>query len=237
MLKGHPVTAIIPVRGGSKGIPGKNLRRLGKYSLLERAIKLAQSAPQIERVLVSTDDPEMQACAEAYGAAAPALRPAALADDAATTVAVVEHLIGEAAIAPGYLLLLQATSPLRTRADLQALFAAFEAAPDAEAMVSLCRHEDPHPEKLQKIVDGQVVPYLGQDSHRPRQSLSEVYALNGAFYLVAQEAFLREHSFLPPRTAPFVMPPERSVNLDSLTDWQILEAMVAAGHWTFEEYD
>lgn len=237
MLRGRPVTAVIPVRGGSKRIPGKNFKKLGNNSLLERAIKLAQRSPRVDRVIVTTDDPEMQACAESYGVAAPALRPAHLADDGATTVAVVEHLIEQAGIEPGYLLLLQASSPLRTGQDLEALLDNLEANPDAEAAVSLTRHQEPHPEKLQKIVDGRVVSYLGRDSHRPGQSLPEVFALNGAFYLVERNLFLKGRSFLPEGTLPYLMPPERSINLDTMTDWQIMDAMIARGHWTFEEYD
>ena len=237
MLKGEPVTAIIPVRGGSKGIPGKNLRRLGKFTLLERAIKLAQAAPQVDRVLVTTDDPEMFGLAKDHGVAAPALRPAHLASDAASTVDVVLHLIEQAAIDRGLLLLLQATSPLRTLADLAGLCDCFEETPDAQAIVSLCRHEEPHPEKLQVIQEGRVKSYLGGTSHRTRQSLPDVYALNGAFYLISRDVFQREKTFLPPGTLPFVMPPERSLNLDTQVDWDILTAMTAAGHWRFEEYE
>lgn len=237
MLRGGPVTAIIPARGQSKRIPRKNLKKLGRHTLLERAIKLALAAPRVERTIVSTDDPEMHHCAQAYGVAAPALRPAHLAADDATTVAVVEDLIESAAIAPGYLLLLQPSSPLRTRADLEALCETFEAAPDADAIVSLCRHEGPHPEKLQKVEGGRVVSYLGVGSHRPAQSLPEVFALNGAFYLVDRDVFLSERRFIPRRTISYLMPPERSINLDTMTDLEVLYAMTAQGYWTYEEYE
>ncbi|MGE4251898.1 MAG: 2-C-methyl-D-erythritol 4-phosphate cytidylyltransferase [Parvibaculaceae bacterium] len=236
MLKGKPVTAIIPVRGGSKGIPRKNLRRIGKDTLLERAIKLGKTSPRIERVIVSTDDPEMQAIAELHDVAAPSLRPAHLASDGATTVAVVTHLIEECAIDAGYLLLLQATAPLRTRHDLDALLNAFEAA-EADAIVSLAVHDEPRPEKLKRIIAGRVSPYLGQSYEGPRQGLPQPFALNGAFYLVDRDVFLREKTFLPSSTIGYVMPAERSHNLDTLTDWQTLEAMIAHGFWQIEEFD
>jgi CMP-N-acetylneuraminic acid synthetase len=225
------------VRGGSKRLPGKNTRKVGKYSLLERAIKLAQACDRIDRILVSTDDPGMYGCAEAYGVAAPTHRPAELADDGATTTSVVEHLIGQAGIDDGYLLLLQATSPLRTAGDLNALLVQFENNPEADAIVSLCDHTGAHPEKLQKITDGHVSSYLGVDSHRPEQSLPTVYALNGAFYLVDRDIFLREKSFIPTRTIGYHMPFERSVNLDAPADWDLLQAMLSAGYWDFEEYE
>lgn len=236
MLKGKPVTAIIPVRGGSKGIPGKNLRRAGKDTLLERSIKLGQASPLVDRVIVSTDDAGMHEIARSYGAASPSLRPASLASDIATTTSVVRHLIEECAIDSGYILLLQATAPLRTRGDLEALFNTFAGA-DADAIVSLVAHDEPRPEKLRRLVDGRVVPYLDQGYEGPRQGLPQPYALNGAFYLVDRDVFLREGTFFPRRTIAYVMPAERSHNLDSLTDWQILEAMIAAGFWTIEEFD
>jgi CMP-N,N'-diacetyllegionaminic acid synthase len=236
MIRGEPATAIIPVRGGSKGIPGKNLRRIGKDTLLERAIKLGLHSPWIDRVIVSTDDREMHVIAQRYGVASPALRPANLATDTSTTAVVVEHVIAECEISSGTLLLLQATAPLRTLADLDVLCRKFEAN-DADAIVSLAEHDEPRPEKLKRLEAGYVVPYYGQAVEGPRQALPQPYRLNGAFYLISLNAFLREKRFLPERTLGFVMPPERSHNLDSLTDWQFLEAMIAAGHWTLEEYD
>ncbi len=234
MIKEQQLTAIIPVRGGSKGIPGKNLRRLGRDTLLERAIKLAHHAPQVDRILVTTDDPEMYKTAQDYGVAAPGLRPAHLASDSATSVDVVAHLIDHANIAPGYLLLLQATSPLRTTGDLASLCRKFEES-DADAIVSLCKHEEPHPAKLQIIEQEHVRPFMATGFEGPRQDLTSVYALNGAFYLINRDIFLTNRSFLPPRTIPFLMPPERSANLDTLTDWHILTALVEKGIWELEE--
>lgn len=236
MLRGKTLTAIIPVRGGSKRLPGKNTRKVGKLSLLERSIKLAQACDRIDRTLVSTDDPEMHRIAGSYDVAAPTLRPAALADDGATTISVVEHLIEQAGIDGGYLLLLQASSPLRTLADLNALLDQFEADTDADAIVSLNEHTGAHPEKLQKIADGRVTSYMGVDSHRPEQSLQKAYALNGAFYLVDRGIFLRDKSFIPASTICYHMPAERSINLDTQADWDVLQAMLSAGYWDVEEY-
>ncbi|NJM29189.1 MAG: acylneuraminate cytidylyltransferase family protein [Rhizobiales bacterium] len=234
MLRGQPVTAIIPVRGGSKGIPRKNLRQIAGRSLLERAIALGKATKRVDRMIVSTDDLEMQAVARKHGVASPSLRPAGLATDTATAKSVVEHVIEECGIENGYVLLLQATSPLRTLGDLEGLINAFEAS-DADAAVSVAAHDEPRPEKLKRIEDGWLRPYMGDGFEGPRQSLPQPYALNGAFYLVSLDAFRREGRFIPKRTLPFVMPQERSHNLDSLTDWQILEAMVQAGHWKLED--
>jgi len=236
MLKSQPLTAVIPARSGSKGIPGKNLYRLGRDTLLERSIKLAARSGHVDRIVVTTDDPEMLELARALGAAPPWLRPSELATDEANAVDAVLHLIETLPVDTGYVLLLQTTSPLRTLADLEGLCHTFEESPEARAIVSLTRHDSPHPEKIQELQDGYVRSYLGSSSHRPRQALREVYALNGAFYLTHRDTLVSERSFLPERTLPFLMPPERSINLDTPFDLEVLEALVARGSVTLEEY-
>ena len=113
MLKSQPLTAVIPARSGSKGIPGKNLYRLGRDTLLERSIKLAARCAHVDRVVVTTDDPQMLELARAHGAAPPWLRPAELASDEANAVDAVLHLVEALPVETGYVLVLQTTSPLR----------------------------------------------------------------------------------------------------------------------------
>lgn len=237
MIKGREVTAIIPARGGSKGIPRKNLLEFAGDTLLQRTIKFAAHSPRIDRTIVSTDDAEMHAIAQSHGVAAPTLRPDMLARDDTTTDAVVEHLIEQARIPAGYLLLLQVTSPLRTLDDLERLCTGFESEAQADAAVSLCRYEGSHPAKMLRLERGRVAPFLDRKFTGPRQSLPELFVLNGAFYLVDRDVFLREHTLLPERTMPFVMPSAHSANLDTPEDWRILQAMVAQGYWTPEAYD
>ena len=96
--------------------------------------------------------------------------------------------------------------------------------------------DEPRPEKLKRIVGGRVDSYLENGFEGPRQALPQPYRLNGAFYMISLEAFLREQRFVPKDTMPFLMTDETSHNLDSMTDWNIMEAMIAAGFWTLEEY-
>ena len=93
MIRNEPLTAIIPARGGSKGVPKKNLYRIDGETLVERAIRLARQSGRVDRVLVTTDDPEIYAIAKAHDAAPPSLRPSALATDDARTIDAVQHLI------------------------------------------------------------------------------------------------------------------------------------------------
>jgi len=236
MLSGKKLTALIPVRGGSKGIPGKNLRKIGAYSLLERAIKLGQSDPRIDRVLVSTDDEEMFQIAKEYGVATPAMRPAHLASDEARTIDVVEDLMNTSVMEEGVLLLLQATSPLRTREDLCAILDQYEQE-GTGSIVSLCENSGEPPEKLQKIEDGEVVSFLGTEQGRPRQSMSKTYEVNGAFYLIDLDKLQEARSFIPAGTKAYLMPQNRSANLDTTEDWEILQAMLETGRWSCEEFE
>lgn len=235
MLSGRPVCALVPARAGSKGIPGKNLYRLKGVTLLERAVRLAQSSPRVDRVLVSTDDGTMHDIATRLGAAMPSLRPAHLATDTARTVDVVTHVLREAGIGDALVLVVQTTSPLRSRADLEGVLDLFESrAAEADAVVTVARHEDPHPDKLQRIENGYLRSYLGKEGGVPRQTLPELYRFNGAFYLVRSEVAVRQGTLLPPRTLPYVMPPERSVNLDGPLDLVLLEALVERGLVTLD---
>ncbi len=233
MLKAKTLTAIVPARGGSKGLPGKNLLELGGEPLVARAARLAGECTLVDKTIVSSDDPKILAAGAAVDGAIAIARPASLAGDNARIVDVIRHLVEEEAIGAGYILLLQPTSPLRSRSDLAALLERFAAA-DAPAMVSVCAVDEPRPEKLQRIEDGFLVPYLDEGFEGPRQALPQPYALNGAFYLIDRDVLLETGSFLPPGTMPFEMTPQRSANIDSPLDWQILQAMLSAGHWTLD---
>jgi CMP-N,N'-diacetyllegionaminic acid synthase len=226
MIRNEPLTAIIPARGGSKGVPKKNLYRIDGETLVERAVRLARECGRVHRVLVTTDDPEIYEIAKAHDAAPPSLRPASLATDDARTIDAVHHLLTDAEVTGGYLLLLQPTSPLRTADDLKALCKRFEAHPEADAIVSVVRHDAPHPHKIMKMEGGYLKSFLGTVANVPRQTLPVVYALNGAFYLAPHRVVMEQRTFMPERTLPFEMPPERSVNLDGFLDLLLLEALL-----------
>lgn len=238
MIDGQPLNAFIPARGGSKGIPGKNLRRLGKDTLLERTIKQGKSSPFVDKVIVSTDDEDMYRIAQDYDVATPALRPTFLATDEAKTIDVVLYTLEEMEIDSGYILLLQTTTPLRMLDDINSLCKTFDKrADEAQAIVTVSEITSSHPDKIQKIEDGYLKSYLGKDSHVPRQSLPNVYELNGACYLTHIDIIKEQRTFIPEKTIPFVMPIERSVNLDTMLDWYMLEKLIEEKVVSVEEYD
>ncbi len=228
-------TAIIPVRAGSKGIPGKNLWSHNGVSLLARAIRLGfHLRPWVERVIVSTDSIEMQAIAFGEGAECLTLRPATLATDKATSIDVVRNVIESHAVISQHILLLQATSPLRRLTDAEAFISAYLNS-GFSAATSVVKLDEPRPEKLKRIVDGRLQSYLGQGYEGPRQTLPQPYVLNGAFYAIQRDSFLQHNTFLPDDTLGFEMPPDRSHNLDSQQDMLVLCAMLAAGTWHLED--
>jgi CMP-N-acetylneuraminic acid synthetase len=237
MLKDLIVTAVIPVRGGSKGIPRKNLYRLGNDSLLERAIKIGLSCNRVDKVIVSTDDPEMFGVAKRYGVAPSEMRPDHLAGDTSSTIDVVLDLIDKGHVKNGLVLLLQVTSPLRTLSDLNSFMDEFEKTPkDCLALASVVKFESPHPDKIQTIVNGYLKPYTGKESMVARQLLPPVYALNGAFYINSTVSILRDKTMLPRNTRAFEMSVNKSLNLDSHLDLLLLEALIKTGNTVLEEY-
>jgi CMP-N,N'-diacetyllegionaminic acid synthase len=210
--------ALIPARGGSKGIPRKNIRPFCGKPLLQWSIDVALAAPSVDRIVVSTDDPEIAAVALAGGAEVPFLRPAELASDTASGTAPVLHALEQLPEVCD-VLLLQPTSPLRLVDDVEAIVALRRQA-RREAAVSVTPSSK-HPAWMFALSpQQQLEPLLPSEEAGCRQQLPPAYALNGALYLASREFLEREHSFLTADTLGYVMPLERSVDIDGTLDWQ-----------------
>ena len=237
MIRNENLTVVIPVRGGSKGIPRKNLYRLGKDTLLERAIKIALQCDYIDKVFVSTEDKEMFDIACKYGVNTSRPRPKSLSTDYASTIDVLNDLITSYSLNSGWLLLLQVTSATRKLEDLNKFCKQFNEASDQfDSSVSLVSFDSPHPDKIQQIKNGRVESYLGKNSMVSRQSLPEVYELNGSFYLAKVQQIRDKKSFFTSNTLPFVMDINSSINLDNPSDLLYLELLVTKGILKIEEY-
>jgi CMP-N,N'-diacetyllegionaminic acid synthase len=237
MIKSRALVVVIPARGGSKGIPGKNLYKVAGVSLVERAIQIGKACQRVDKVMVSTDHPETHIIAQQHDSATPSLRPEKLATDSARTVDVIADLVDENVIdSDDCVLLLQPSSPLRTKDHIEAVCDLMEAQWDqADAVVSVCEIDGPTPYKAQTVEDGYLQSLLGQDSTVPRQSLPKTYIPNGAFYLVKVSALLEENTFIPSRSIPYMMSSVESLNLDSPMDLLILEAVIDKGMVEFGE--
>jgi N-acylneuraminate cytidylyltransferase len=224
LIGGRRVLALVPARGGSKGIPDKNRVQLCGRPLIAWAIDAARAARTIDRVVVSTDDARLALLADSCGAEVPFLRPKALGRDDTPTMPVVLHALD----ALGWhevVVLLQPTSPLRIAEDIDACVEAH--AEHGRPVVSVTVADPPPQHMVVRAGEG-ILPLLhGLPAGGHRQDLPEVLALNGAVY-VADAAFLRAHgTFVTPTTAVHAMPRERSVDIDDAFDLQIAEALLS----------
>ncbi|MDB4638770.1 acylneuraminate cytidylyltransferase family protein [bacterium] len=216
--------ALIPARGGSKGIPRKNIRHFCGKPLLQWSIDLALAASCVDRVVVSTDDPEIAEIARDGGAEVPFMRPPELASDSAPGIASVLHALHELPSAT-HLLLLQPTSPLREVEDVEAIFDLYRQV--GHAPVVSVAPSVKHPAWMFSLSTQQVLLPLGNlPVSTCRQELPPVYVLNGALYLASRSFLERERTFLTANTMGYVMPSDRSVDIDTLIDWQWAEFLM-----------
>jgi CMP-N-acetylneuraminic acid synthetase len=219
------VFAVIPARGGSKGLARKNLRLLGGIALVVHSIRAATGAKSIDRFVVSTEDNEIAALARSEGAQVIA-RPAELAGDTVQNNDVVRHAIAQAGAGFTYVALLQPTSPLRTSADIDACLRPLLAGAARSVMtVAPAEH---HPAKAVRIEDGLVLPYgPAEGMEARRQDLPPAYRQNGAVYALAIADFLREDRFYLPPCKAIVMSAEASLDIDGEMDLTVAEALLA----------
>jgi len=222
------VLAIIPARGGSKGVPRKNIAPLGGKPLIAWTIEAALAARCVSRTIVSTDSPEIAEAARAAGADVPFLRPDHLASDTATTLDVIAHA---RQACPGFdvLLVLQPTSPLRRAADIDAAFAQMMAS-GAQSCTSVCEADTPpwlmYRQTETGFVESLLPPWPGG---MRRQDLPPVYVLNGALYFVKTSAFDATGQLLPKPTAGYIMATQASIDIDTHDDFRRAEAALGAG--------
>lgn len=224
MIQGKSVLAIITARGGSKGVPRKNIRLVGGKPLIAYSVEAARAASCVDRVILSTDDVEIAETAARFGCEVPFMRSPELATDEAASVDVVLDALARC---PGYdyFVLLQPTSPLRTAADIDACATACLS---AKAPVCVSVNEvTKSPFWMYRIDHGQMLSaILPRSSAARRQDLEKIYGLNGAVYFANCTFFAESKNFLGPSTIAYVMPPERSIDLDTLADFKYLEFVI-----------
>lgn len=228
MLKGKRVMAVIPARGGSKSVPGKNVRLLGGKPLLVWSIDVAREVGEIDRILLSTDDPEIAAVGRAHGAEVYA-RPPHLATDEALVIDALKELLarlrseGEA---PEWMILLEPTCPLRTSDDVRDCLKLI--AQGEYDSVATFKDADLNPHRAWRLVDGRPEVFIpGAVPWVPRQKLPKAYQLNGAVYLFRARLLANEtESLLVGKVGAVVMPRDRSLDIDDDLDFMIAEALL-----------
>jgi len=221
---------LITARGGSKSIPQKNIKMLAGKPLIAWTIEAAQESKGLSRVIVSTDDEKIAEVARQWGAEVPFIRPAELALDDSSSISVVLHAINwmeeSEGFSPDYVMLLQPTSPLRTAEDIdQSIELARKKR--AVAVVSVCEAVH-HPYDCKRVLgDETLADFISTDIvYLRRQDLPPAYALNGAIYLCQRMSLLREQTFYPEGTIAYIMPPDRSLDIDTMWDWHLAELII-----------
>ncbi len=217
------ILALIPARGGSKRVPGKNIKPLGGLPLIAWSIRAALDSGVCSDVVVSTDDADIADVAGQYGARVPGLRPAELSTDTAGSVEVALHTLETLESGQGTvdgLLLLQPTSPFRSVETIQRAVSMFVEHRGAHPVVSVSPASD-HPCRCLKSTDKGLEPFLGWDNIRKRsQDLEPAWVLNGAIYLIEPSALREKQSFLLPGTLPIaITDPVEVIDIDTPEDW------------------
>ena len=216
--------AVIPARGGSKRLPRKNLRHFFGKPLIQWSVEAALASSYVDQLFVSTEDLEIAEVARSCGAEVPFLRPAELATDSAPGIAPVLHALDQFPQVSD-VLLLQPTSPLRTSTDIDAIISLRDHA-RSESAVSITQVSKNPTWMYTMTEDHALEPLLEVvDVHSSIDS-QPTYDLNGALYLASRSFLLREHSFICKDTVGYVMPPERSVDIDTLLDWHWAEFLM-----------
>lgn len=224
MIQGKSVLAVIPARGGSKGVPGKNIRPAGGKPLIAWTVEAARNAKHIDRTILSSDDSAIIAVARDQGCEVPFVREANLARDDTPGIDVVIDALNRC---PGYdwVVLLQPTSPLRTAQDIDGAIEQCVQA-GAPACVSVCVAKE-SPYWMFTLDSGaRLSPLLSGKTIARRQDLPLVYVLNGAVYVAKTEWLLGQLSFLAKETIAYEMPAERSMDIDTEADFMQLQVLV-----------
>ena len=228
--------AIIPARGGSKGLPGKNIANLGGKPMIAWTIEAARDATFVTRVIVSTDDREIARVARAHGAEVPFLRPAELATDTARAVDAfiytVNRMEKQDRLRADAICVLQPTSPLRSSGDVDAAITLFHEQ-RADSVISVT--ESAHPITWTRRVgpEGHLLelPELEHDPTDNRQAYETTVQLNGAVVVFDYPFLQAGRSYYSEKTYAYVMPANRSVDVDTALDLAFCEFLVQRGGW------
>lgn len=224
-------TAIIFARGGSKGLPGKNIRPLAGKPLIAWSIEHALSVARIERVIVSTDSEEIAAVAKAHGAIVPFMRPAELAADHSPEWLAWRHALNFLLVADGQLpevmVSLPATAPLRQPIDIENCLDEY-AKGDADVVITVSEaHRSPYFNMVKKNTDGSVslvIPPASAISRR--QDVPVVYDMATVAYVVRPKFILSSDGIFKGRVRAVQVPKERAIDIDTLFDFQIAEHLL-----------
>jgi len=227
----NKIIAIIPARGGSKGILRKNIIELRGRPLIDYTIQPARSVSRIEHLIVSTDDDEIAKISKQLGADVPFMRPKVLATDKAESAPVIIDAVERMELLKGItydsILMLQPTSPLRTSEHIEKALDLFYSQ-TCDSVVTVVSVGGMHPFRMKRLVGDRLVNYIDQGfwDMRPRQVLPPAYIRNGAIYLIKRDLLLKDKKLIGEHCLGMVMSDEESVNIDTGLDLKLADLLL-----------
>jgi CMP-N,N'-diacetyllegionaminic acid synthase len=234
MYKNKKIVALIPARGGSKGLARKNVKLLLGKPLIAWTIEASKKSKYLDRIIVSTEDNQIARVAKDNGAEIPFIRPKKFARDDSPMSDVIVHAIQwlkKRKQQFNYLALLQPTSPLREAADIDRCIERLINSTMAKSIVSLAKFEEKHPEfnviidkktGLIKRLDGSTVFF----ENIRRQDLSDVYFFTGSMYISEVKTYMAKKTFFHDATLAYIEPRSKSIDINELTDFICAEALL-----------
>lgn len=228
MIDNKKILAIIPARGGSKGIPRKNTKLLNGKPLIAYTIEESKKSKYIDEILVSTEDNEIADISIKYGVEIPFLRPMELAKDSTPGIEPIIHAIGwlkEENKKFDYVLCIQCTSPLRTAEQIDEAIEKL-VHEGADSIVSICESEV-NPYWMKKVDDGKLKDFMESTNfYARRQDLPTIYRLNGAIYAGKTEIILKNKNWYTENTLPYIMNELSSIDIDNIIDFKFVEFLL-----------
>lgn len=223
------ILVIIPARGGSKGIPHKNIKPLAGKPLIHYTIDVARQIVANEDICVSTDDPEIIQCVEDYGLKVPFVRPSELATDTAGTYEVLLHALNyyeQQGKTYDVVILLQNTSPFRTSEQVKEALALYNSNLDMVVSVKECS-ANPYYCVFEEDKEGFLNISKGDGSITRRQDAPKVYEYNGAIYVINPKSLKEMPLYKFTKRIKYVMDEKSSLDLDTMNDWQMAELLIS----------
>jgi CMP-N,N'-diacetyllegionaminic acid synthase len=232
------IVGIIPARGGSVGVPLKNIRLLNQYPLIYYTIKSAIESASLDRIIVSTDHDEIAEVSKKFGAEVPFKRPADISEDVDTEY-VLQHAVEFLEKDDSYLVdavvLLQPTSPFRKAGTIKKCVELYKQSPDADSVVSVNNIEGNRPEWMLSLEsDSKVKPYATPffNENKPviklaaRQSFPKLYKQNGVVYVTKKDLLMSQTLVIGPNSYAVITEEEEAIDIDTETDFLIAEALM-----------
>ncbi len=231
MYNGYRFLAVITARGGSKGLPGKNIRELNGKPLLAWTIGQAKESRLLDHIILSTDSLDIANVGEAYGLRVPELRPGWMATDSASSIDVLEYVVKseeKKGRAYDYLILLEPTSPLRKKGDVDNIIRLAGDNPEMDGVISVGEVQLEHPMIMKKISEkGVIIPYIsGLPYAYQRQLHDQALFPYGVGYLIKVSVLKKEHTIYTSNMLPYHIERWQNYEIDDIYDFKCVETIM-----------